>query len=223
MQDADPSGVEVAPPAERVDEPAEVVAPERDGHRVDREVAAEEVLPDRRVLDGRQRGRRVVELRARRDDVHAPVLAVDHDGRAELARARGRGRRAASASARASAIASPSTAMSTSKLALAEQDVADGAADEVDALVRLARGRDRVEDRRSRSRRRELVVRSTRPCSARLRGLRASARRMSLLRHDADERARRAEPRRAPRRRGEQPLQLGEAGVPRPGRDAARP
>ena len=75
---------EVRAPAERVDEPAKVLGLEGRCHGVDREVAAVEILADRCMLDSGQGARRVVELRACRDDVHALVVAVDHDGRPEL-------------------------------------------------------------------------------------------------------------------------------------------
>ena len=53
VEDADAAGLEVGAAAERVDELADCVALERDGHRVDREVAAVEVLVDRAGLDAR--------------------------------------------------------------------------------------------------------------------------------------------------------------------------
>ena len=84
MEDADRPLLEVAPPAEGIDQAAQVVALQRDRHRVDREVAAEEVLPDRGVLDGGQRCGRVVELRPCGDDVDALAVAVDDHRCAEL-------------------------------------------------------------------------------------------------------------------------------------------
>src|SRR6184192_641086 len=46
VEDADRPMLEVAPAAERVDEAPEVLRLQRRGHRVDREVAAEEILTD---------------------------------------------------------------------------------------------------------------------------------------------------------------------------------
>ncbi len=57
VEDADRPRLQVAPPTEGVDQPASILTLQRDGHRVDREVAAEEILADRRMLDRRQ-GRR---------------------------------------------------------------------------------------------------------------------------------------------------------------------
>ena len=137
VQDADRLRLEVAPAAEGVDEPAEVGALERGRHRVDREVPAEEVLADRGVLDRRQRGRRVVELGARRDHVDALAVAVEHDRRAELlVRAHAAAERVGEGLRQRDRVALDRDVHV--EAALAEQDVPDRAADEVDAVVRLA-------------------------------------------------------------------------------------
>ena len=146
MQHADPAGDEVAPAAERIEQPAEVVAPKGGSHGVDREVAAVQVVPDGRVLDGRQRRRRVVELGAGGDDVDALPVAVEHDGGAELL---------VGAYASVELLRDPPRQRDCVALdrdvdveaVLAEQDVADRAPDEVDAVDGLAHGCDRVEDR----------------------------------------------------------------------------
>src|SRR5215211_2517231 len=132
VEEADRLRVEVAASVERVDESAEVLALERDGHRIDREVAAEEVLADRRVLDARQRRRRVVELRARGDDVDALVVAVHHYGRAELAVGPHASAEAVGDGARERDCVALHRDVDV-EVRLAEQDVAHGAADEVDA------------------------------------------------------------------------------------------
>ena len=144
VEHADRPRLEIAPPAEGIDEPAEVGALERDRHRVDREVAAEQVLPDRGVLDGRQRGRSVVELGARGDDVDALVIAVEDDRRPELlVRAHAAAERVGQRLRERDRIALDCDV--DVEAALAEQDVADGSADEVDALERLGHGGDRLE------------------------------------------------------------------------------
>ena len=144
VQDADHAGVEVGPAAERVDEPPEVVALERDRHRVDREVAPEEVLADRRVLDGRERRRRVVELGPRRHDVDAAAVAVEHDRCAELrVRPHAAVERFCERLRELDGVALDGDV--DVEALLAEKDVADRPADEVDALVALADGRDRLE------------------------------------------------------------------------------
>ncbi len=141
VEDPDALRSEVAPASERVDEPAEVVALERGGHRVDREVAPEQVLPDRGVLHRRKRCRCVVELRPGRDDVDSlPVAVYDHR-RAELlvwpnAPAELRGDAACEIDRVAFDCDVHVEAL------LSEEDVANGAAHEVDPVVRLAGGRD---------------------------------------------------------------------------------
>ena len=139
VQDAHDSGLEVRPAAEEVDEVAERVALQRDGHRVDREVAAEEVLAQRGALDPGQRGRTVVELGAGRGHVDARPVAGDHDRGAELLvrdgpAAERRRERAAERDA------VPLDGDVEIEGRLVQEDVADGAADEVDALERAGRG-----------------------------------------------------------------------------------
>ena len=146
VEHADRPRLEIAPPAEGIDEPAEVGALERDRHRVDREIAPEEVLADRGVLDGRQRRRRVVELGARGDDVDALVLAVEDDRRAELVmRAHTPAERVRQRLRKCDRVALDGDV--DVEAALAEQDVAHRPADEVDAFVRLRDGGHRLEDR----------------------------------------------------------------------------
>ncbi len=72
--------LEVAQAAERVGDRAEALRVDARGHRVDREVAAEQVLPQRRALHRGQRARRRVVLgpRARDVDVQRPR---EHDHR----------------------------------------------------------------------------------------------------------------------------------------------
>ncbi len=98
------------------------------------------------MLDGRQRGRRVVELGAGGDDVHTFVLAVEDDGGAELvvgahtpAERVGQGLRERDRV--------PFDGDVDVEAALPEQDVAHRPPDEVDALVGLGDGRDGLEDR----------------------------------------------------------------------------
>ena len=119
--------------AERIEEPSEVVGREGCGHRVDREVAPVEILPQPRPFDGRRRARGVVELRSCRDDVDPLVLAVGNDGGAELVvrrrpaaehlreRVRERDRVALDGDVDVEAL-------------LAQEDVPDRAAHEVDAV-----------------------------------------------------------------------------------------
>ena len=100
VQHADDSVAQVAVSAEEVDDRAEVLPAQRDGHGVDGEVAAEQVLADGGVLHARQRGRVVVELGARGRHVDVERLATrahpggrlsqdvgreKHHGRLELA------------------------------------------------------------------------------------------------------------------------------------------
>ena len=114
----------------------EVLALERDGHRVDREVAAEEILADRRLLDARaarpdSRRTRCGSWRRRRARRRRQITIAVPNFSCGTARPP-----SAAASARPNAIPSPSTAMSRSKRRLAHEDVAHGAADEVDAVER---------------------------------------------------------------------------------------
>ena len=144
VEDADRLRLQVAPPAERVDQPPEVLALQGHGHRVDREVAAEEVLADRRVLDARERGRRVVELRPRRDDVDSLVLAVEDDRGAELpVRPHPPVERIGEAPRELDRVALDRDV--DVEVRLAEQDVPHRPADEIDAVVGLADRGDRLE------------------------------------------------------------------------------
>ena len=146
VQHADSPRLEVDAAFERVEELPSIVAFQGDGHRVDREVAPEEVISQRSVLDARQRSRRMVGLGARGRDVHPLVGAVENDGGAEF-RVRlhapvegfgeGPGERDRIALDRDVDV----------EARLAEQDVPNGAADEEDPFVGLAHGGDRVEDR----------------------------------------------------------------------------
>ena len=147
VEDAQRAPLEVAAAAERIDEAAEILRRERDGHRVQREVAPEEILADRRTLDRRERRRRVVELRAGRDEIDALAVAVRDRGRAELLM------RANVAAERLREQVAERDGITLDRdvdvePGLAEQDVAHGAADEVDALGPLAERGDRLRDRR---------------------------------------------------------------------------
>ncbi len=156
MEHSDRARLEVAAARERVDQPSVVGALERDGHRVDREVAAEEVLPDRRVLDARKRRRRVVELGAGGDDVDPLLVAVENNGGAELPMR---------AYAAAESVCEREGELDRIALdrdvdveaLLPQEDVANGAADEIDAVRVLADGADRFEGRCEPSQPRQLV------------------------------------------------------------------
>ena len=146
VQDADPLLLEIGSASEGIDEEPVLVALQRDRHRIDREVAAEQILTDRGVLNRGQRRRRVVELRPRSDDVHALAVAVDDHRRAELLmgadtpaqgvreRLRERDR-------------VPLDGDVDVEAGFAEQDVPHCAADEVNAVVGLAQRGDCFEDR----------------------------------------------------------------------------
>src|SRR5262245_56836339 len=86
VEDSDAPSLEVLAAVERVDELAERVTFQRDGHRVDREVAAMQVFVDGAGLDRREDGRGGVGLVARGHDVDAPGGAVEDDeiGRAHV-------------------------------------------------------------------------------------------------------------------------------------------
>ena len=144
MEDSDAPGLEVLAAAERVDEPAEVLALQGDRHGVDREVAAVQVLVDRPRLDRGEHRRGVVRLAARGHDVDALVVAVEHDCGSEVPMRPG------------TAFQLPCERMRQGdrialdddvhvEVRLAEQDVAHRAADEVDAVVAVADGHDRVQ------------------------------------------------------------------------------
>ena len=59
MKHPDRPGLQIAPPAEGIDQPSPILSLQRDGHRIDREVAAEEILSDRRVLDRHRHARAI--------------------------------------------------------------------------------------------------------------------------------------------------------------------
>ena len=144
VEDPDAPGLEVLAAAERVDEPAEVLAFQGDGHRVDREVAAVEVVVDRARLDAREHRGRVVGLAARGDDVDALVVAVEDDRGPELPmRADTAVELLRQRLRQCDRIAFDHDVDVEARLA--EQDVAHRAADEVDALVAVADGHDRVQ------------------------------------------------------------------------------
>ena len=144
VQDADPPGLEVGAALERVDELAEVLALERDGHRVDREVAAVEVLLDRPRRHRGEHGRCVVRLAAGRHEVEPLVVAVEDDRGSELlVRADASVELLRDRACERDRV--PFDDDVDVEVPLAEQDVADGSADEVDALVGLVDGDDRVE------------------------------------------------------------------------------
>ena len=136
--------LEVAQPAEEVDEPPEVLALERDGQRVDGEVAPVEVLPDRRLLDRRQRPGVVVELGARGGDVDPPAV-VDDDCRAELVvRDDAAAQRLRQCPAERDAVALDGDVDVEARLV--HEQVANRPADEVDALEALPHRLDGLED-----------------------------------------------------------------------------
>ena len=107
---------------------------------------------------------------------------------------------------------------------LAEQDVAYGAADEVDALEGLADGLDRLEDAARAPGARAAASASQPPARRRpRRGLAERAQEVAAG-HDADHLAAVAAPATRPARRGdEQPLQLGERRVLGAGDDRPSP
>jgi hypothetical protein len=105
------------------------------------------MVKSRRNRSSRQRGGRLVELGACGDDVHALILAVEHDGGAELVvDVHAAGERAGELAREGDAV--PLHGDVDVEAALAEEDVADGAADQVDPLVVLADRRHRLEDGR---------------------------------------------------------------------------
>ena len=144
VEDPDAPCLEVLAAAEGVDEPAEVLALQGDGHRVDREVAAVQVLVDRARLDRGKDGGSVVGLAARGHDVDALLFAVDHDRGSELPMRAG----TALELLRQSVGQRDRIALDDDvhvEVRLAEQDVSHRAADEVDPVVPLAHGHDRVQ------------------------------------------------------------------------------
>src|SRR5205814_215337 len=142
---ADPARVEVHPTPEGIDEPAVVLALQRHGHRVDREVAAKEVLADRRVLDRRQRGRGVVELGAGGHDVDTLAVPVDDDRGAELlVRTYAAAQRVGERLCERNRVALDRDI--DVEAALSEEDVPHSPADEIHALEVAAQGGDGLED-----------------------------------------------------------------------------
>ena len=69
VQHADHPVLQVLAPAVEVQQLAPAVGRQAHGQRVDREVAAMQVLLDAAALDGRQRGRVLVELGAGGDEI----------------------------------------------------------------------------------------------------------------------------------------------------------
>ena len=144
VQDADSPGPEVGAASERIDELAQVFALERDGHRVDREVAAVEVLLDRPRRDRGKHRRRVVRLAAGRHEVEPLVFAIEDDRRPELlVRADASVELLRDRPCQRDRV--PLDDHVDVEVPLSEQDVAHGSSDEVDALVGLVDGNDRVE------------------------------------------------------------------------------
>ncbi len=81
MQDPQRPPLEVGQPAEGVGDAAEAVGVDARGHRVDGEVAPEQVLPQRRGLDGRKRAGPLVVLGTTAGDVDVEVARQnDHRG-----------------------------------------------------------------------------------------------------------------------------------------------
>ena len=98
------------------------------------------------MLDARQRRRRVVELGARRDDVDALALAVDDHRGAELRVCpHAAAERSADETGQGDRVALDGDVHV--EALLAEEDVANRPADEVDAFDGFARRGDRVEGR----------------------------------------------------------------------------
>ena len=130
--------------SERIEEPAERGGLQRHGHGVDREIATEEILAQPGAFDGRERPRRVVELGARRDHVDSVALPVEDDRRAELPVRRDAASERCGERARELDRIAFDRDVDVEPL-LAEKDVADGAADEVDGLGAIAERRHRIE------------------------------------------------------------------------------
>ena len=144
VEHADRARLEVSATAEGIDESAEVLALKRSGHRVDREVTAAQVFVDRRMLHGRERRRRVVELGARRDEVDVLAVAVADDRSAELLVRRDSAVELGGQASREGDRVALHRDVDV-EAGLAEQDVPHRAADQVDAVVRLRDGGDGFE------------------------------------------------------------------------------
>ena len=145
VEDAQNACVEVASAAERIDEAAEVVRGKGRSHGVDREVPPVEVLAEPRALDGRQRAGGVVELGPRGDDVDALAVAVRDDRGPELVvRRRTTAERPRERVGEGDRV-SLDRDVDVEAL-LAEQDVPDRAADEIDAVGEIGGADDGVDD-----------------------------------------------------------------------------
>src|SRR5580765_7565621 len=83
MKHADRPRLEVAPALEWINQPPGGLARESDRHGVDGEVAPEEIVLDRRGLDAWERGRGLVALAAGGDHVDVVAIPVLDDGRSE--------------------------------------------------------------------------------------------------------------------------------------------
>ncbi len=156
VQHAQQACLQVGAAAERIDEASEVVRGERRGHRVDREVAPEEVLAQARPLDGRERTGRIVELGPGRDDVDALAVAVRHDRRPELPVRR----RATPEGSRKCVRELDRVALDGDvdvEALLAEEDVPNRPAHEVDAVGAIRESTDRLEHCRQPRRRAKLA------------------------------------------------------------------
>ncbi len=129
---------------------------ERCGHRVDREVAAKEVLAKPGSFHRGKRTRRVVELRARGHDVDPLAVAVGDDRGPELLM-----RRCAAVQHLREGVGERDRIALHGDVdveaLLAEQDVANRASDEIDALCALAQSPDRVDDCAETSAREQLL------------------------------------------------------------------
>ena len=87
MQDPDDAGVEIALPAVRIVELAEIRVAQTHRHRVDREVTSPQVLGQRRGLDLRERSRPFVALAASRRKVRDHLRSGDRGGAEALVHA----------------------------------------------------------------------------------------------------------------------------------------
>ena len=106
-----------------------------------------QVLVDRARLDRGEHGGRVVRLAAGRDHVDPAIVAVEDDGGAERAMRPDATVELLRERVRKGDRVSDDDHVDV-EVRLAEQDVADRAADEVHAVVRVADGRDGVQHRR---------------------------------------------------------------------------